>query len=97
MRPFPANRTATQKNYSGILPKLQFPGGAGLRARHLKAARDGRPTERQPFFTRLIALHILARNFLIYWYTWFRRPDNSAKSGRPGDTNQGGKGRPPEC
>ncbi len=81
MGPFQANRTATQKNYSGILPKLQFSGGAGLWSRHLKAARDGRPTERQAFFNRLTFLHILARNFIIYWYTWFRRPDHGAKLG----------------
>jgi len=81
MGPFQANLTATQKNYSGILPKLQFPGGAGLRARHLKSAREGHPTERQAFFNRLTFLHILARNFIIYWYTWFRRPDHGAKLG----------------
>ena len=72
------------KNYSGILPKLQFPGGAGLRTRHRNAARDGRPTECQAFFNRLTFLHILARNFIIYWYTWFRHPDHGAKPEDPG-------------
>jgi hypothetical protein len=72
------------KNSGGILPKLQFPGGAGLRARHLKAAREGRPTERQAFFNRLTFLHILARNLIIYWYTWFRHPDHGAKPEDPG-------------
>ena len=81
MEPFLADRPATQKNYSGILPKLQFLEGAGLRAGRLKAARHGRPTERQIFFNRLTFLHILARNFIIYWYTWFRRPDHGAKWG----------------
>ena len=81
MGPFKKKASRDPKNYSGILPKLQFPGGAGLRARHLKAAREGRPTERQAFFNRLTFLHILARNFIIYWYTWFRCPDHGAKLG----------------
>ena len=84
MRPCQANHRATPKNFSGIRPKLQFPGGAGLRARHRNVARDGRPTERQAFFNRLTFLHILARNFIIYWYTWFRHPDHGAKPRNPG-------------
>ena len=55
--------------------------GAGLQARYRNAAREGRPPGRQAFFNRLTSLHILARNFIIYWYTWLRRPDHGAKLG----------------
>jgi hypothetical protein len=72
---FKPSRPATPKKYSVILVKLQFPDGADLR---------DRPTAGAAFFNRLTFLHILARNFIIYWYTGFRHPDHGAKPGDPG-------------
>jgi hypothetical protein len=82
--PLKANRPATPKTLAEPPKKLQFHEGAGLRARQRKAARDDCLPERQDFFNQLTFLHILARNFIIYWYTWFRDPDHGVKPGDPG-------------
>ena len=96
MGPGPANRLATSKNYRGILSKLQCPSGARLRARHLKAAGDGRPTERQAFYQPTDLPSHLSKKFYNLLVYLVKVSGLGRQAGGPDDTSQGGKGQPPD-
>jgi len=89
MGPCQANHLATSVNYRGILPKLQSPGGAHLRASQLKAAGDGRPTERQALYQPTDIPSHLSKKFYHLLVYLVKVPGPGRQAGGPGETNQG--------